>query len=892
MTFTELVAAASNNAASVRELRGWEFYGDDEVLVVKVGRDLWQLGIAGEQAPEDIIKHNWSSAFDPDKATAMVSDYLQASCQGFMPRNLLIVVSANDYAKRTWADWATFAINRIGFEGFLTVDSRHAMFYCSGRRTGVTVEIAQDVISAIALYDGYMIHTSHTVTPISAAFVPEDKRLAMLNDTITACIGKCPRDQVAELMQNVYVAGTGLLEAWPSREVVAQKTLDSMQKKMPKLEVKVILPLEYKYSSWIGGSVMAGLSVTHVAWVHNSDGAASALLCDDPEDEDFVELLRAIQYMMGRTQDTNGYWALMQGKLTIQSRDASGPSSRGRTRSSIISQLAPDFDIPFLTAPADKLQNQSIARQDTAEKARSFLMKVAGSEFRFVYEKPKLSFVDQLKDTAAMAQPNPSVGCGPLWSTHWGQPGIAPLESDFKFTPKYPAVPNCGWLGMPEPEMHSSAKAVEHTLWSPPLSALPPQMDQQPKPKEGGGWFGFGGRKRNESNRYMTSQKHCCCKRYLAESPPALIELHSSTRDDTYTLHQAACVHSIHPSLFGNFCSCQPNRLLQPTNLPTYQPANLPVVHDRAAKALRGETNSISVVCLTSYLTLCVSPYLLLDRRVKNHTSTGNLTEAFSLDDDFFGAPAPPAGAPLPGSPAYIAQKRAKRQSMLVQNGIVKTGTLISRSKIAKFWRERYFTLDRAGLKYYKQKGGPMKGEILLTTILDCHRAAAEEDREKEFTIILVSVDRNWHLAANSEKELKAWMIALQALLPDKASKKKSKATRLSVTFFGPMDGVNDSTGKLSDLTVDEVEESLAELNTQELEQMQQLANLEVASDFSVKQLKEMLADKGGDKESISESHFIEKSDIVRQLIVVTVNQTSKKVIKRVLTLRGQCSVV
>ena len=106
------------------------------------------------------------------------------------------------------------------------------------------------------------------------------------------------------------------------------------------------------------------------------------------------------------------------------------------------------------------------------------------------------------------------------------------------------------------------------------------------------------------------------------------------------------------------------------------------------------------------------------------------------------------------------------------------------------------------------------------------------------------------------------------------------------------MDGVNDSTGKLSDLTVDEVEESLAELNTQELEQMQQLANLEVASDFSVKQLKEMLADKGGDKESISESHFIEKSDIVRQLIVVTVNQTSKKVIKRVLTLRGQCSVV
>jgi hypothetical protein len=79
--------------------------------------------------------------------------------------------------------------------------------------------------------------------------------------------------------------------------------------------VKIILPLEFKYSSWIGGSVMAGLSVTHVAWVHSSEGGASALLHqEDEEDEDFVDLLRAIQYMMGRTNDTNGYWALMEGQ--------------------------------------------------------------------------------------------------------------------------------------------------------------------------------------------------------------------------------------------------------------------------------------------------------------------------------------------------------------------------------------------------------------------------------------------------------------------------------------------------------------------------------------------------------------------------------------------------
>jgi hypothetical protein len=164
MTFTELVASCSSKACSVRELKGWEFGDDDEVMVVKVGSDLWQLGLAGEQAPDEIIKHSWSSAFDADKGSAMIVDYLQTQCQGFMPRNILIVVSSNDYCQQTWADWATFAVNRIGFEGFLTVDSRHAMFYCSGRRTGVAVEIAKDVISAIALYDGYMIRESNTVT--------------------------------------------------------------------------------------------------------------------------------------------------------------------------------------------------------------------------------------------------------------------------------------------------------------------------------------------------------------------------------------------------------------------------------------------------------------------------------------------------------------------------------------------------------------------------------------------------------------------------------------------------------------------------------------------------------------------------------------------------------
>jgi hypothetical protein len=228
----------------------------------------------------------------------------------------------------------------------------------------------------------------------------------------------------------------------------------------------------------------------------------------------------------------------------------------------------------------------------------------------------------------------------------------------------------------------------------------------------------------------------------------------------------------------------------------------------------------------------------------------------------------------------------------------------MSLSKIAKFWRDRYFTLDKKSLKYYKQKGGQMKGEILLPGVLDCRRAHASEiDAGKEFTLVLVSVDRNWHLAARSETELTAWMTALlvqymmhsytilcslyslyttvlQGTIPGGGPSVKNKATRLSMTFFGPGDLASPKLlRESSDLAVNE----LSELSEQEMEQMQELANLEVASDFSVKDLKAMLTAKGGDKDA----HFIEKSDIVRQLIVVTVNQTSKKVLKRVLTLRG-----
>jgi hypothetical protein len=153
-----------------------------------------------------------------------------------------------------------------------------------------------------------------------------------------------------------------------------------------------------------------------------------------------------------------------------------------------------------------------MARQNSAEEARDYLMKLAESAFRRDAAKPSKSFFDQLKDQAAQAATsatsdeaplNAAVTCGPLWATHWGAPGTAPAESDFKFTPKYPAVPNCAWLGMPEPHLHSNARMVEHTIWTPPNSALPPDMIalQNSKKSVSSGWFGFGGRKRNESNR-------------------------------------------------------------------------------------------------------------------------------------------------------------------------------------------------------------------------------------------------------------------------------------------------------------------------------------------------------------------------------------------------------
>jgi hypothetical protein len=323
--------------------KGWRYSDDEEdTMIIKMDISSWQLGLHGEEAPRSIDDHDWAEgALDMVHATALVERFVGAECHGVLPRNVLFILQPHTYSQcNGWDVFSDFALRHVGFHAFLTVDSRHTCLYASGRRTGLVVDISSSKAGSLALVDGYILPAGTKFcnvpdhgTDKGPHSVSVQSYVKVVSALVQECLQCVAKDCVRELLSNVYIAGTGLvpLISNNSREAVASALFESIQSLVKSLaapdsgsrsdlEVKVILPAEYKYASWIGGSVLAGLSLTQISYLTLHDaqqhqeqnlwaaGAESGRRGSTRQQG----LLR--RHLFGRVDGPNSYWELVLGE--------------------------------------------------------------------------------------------------------------------------------------------------------------------------------------------------------------------------------------------------------------------------------------------------------------------------------------------------------------------------------------------------------------------------------------------------------------------------------------------------------------------------------------------------------------------------------------------------
>jgi hypothetical protein len=68
-----------------------------------------------------INDHEWGQVLDIPKAKKLVEEFIQNECSGIVPQKVIFVLPYDEHDTKTWSN---FALNLLGFKGFITLDSR------------------------------------------------------------------------------------------------------------------------------------------------------------------------------------------------------------------------------------------------------------------------------------------------------------------------------------------------------------------------------------------------------------------------------------------------------------------------------------------------------------------------------------------------------------------------------------------------------------------------------------------------------------------------------------------------------------------------------------------------------------------------------------------------
>ena len=350
--FTELMLMINSADTSLFATLEWEFSDDEEdALIIRVDTDEWQIGFGGEEAPRERCPIQWAGkALDPVQAAGLVTTFFEAHCNGQLPQNVVFVLPAPCFG--TFAQWERFAFHTIGFEGMVTTDTRHMMFYCSGKRTGICIDVTADHVTSLAQWDGFAMDGSTMDLEIPALSKVPGSEATQLAELVSQCVLKSlagsPIDTRRQLLGNVTLAGpalvgwcganavtTGGLSAMKAaavvtrqREVIVGEITRRLQAALPasaRADLKVVWPPEFKYAAWIGGSQLAGLSATQVGWLHREHERNNSEMHDIDDADDLEDMELLFRHLFGRRDEKQGYWEIMRGRY--HAGEAEGGSS-------------------------------------------------------------------------------------------------------------------------------------------------------------------------------------------------------------------------------------------------------------------------------------------------------------------------------------------------------------------------------------------------------------------------------------------------------------------------------------------------------------------------------------------------------------------------------------
>lgn len=127
--------------------------------------------------------------------------------------------------------------------------------YASGRTSGIVLTSEGDTVSAVPVYEGYVL--AHAVVRAKSVGYQKDAR------PLLQAIGKSDPDIQRDLYANILLAGSGTLNK--NYKAVMQIVANSVVPDT--MHAKVIAPPERAGSAWMGGSILSSLSTFDEMWI-------------------------------------------------------------------------------------------------------------------------------------------------------------------------------------------------------------------------------------------------------------------------------------------------------------------------------------------------------------------------------------------------------------------------------------------------------------------------------------------------------------------------------------------------------------------------------------------------------------------------------------------------
>jgi hypothetical protein len=276
-----------------------DFEDDAPILVVDTSGRSWQIGRAGDDAPDILTELEDSPGGNSVLAPSaglwetrrrkqwdlLEEDYMPDYCPRESPTDALFTVSifddirncdeeycrnGRDIVATIFSEESERRDLRVGRIGFVLQELM--VLYACGTTTALIVYLADEYVTVVGFYWGVLLGETARRAPIRASeadFVAspaEWERKVMLAALVAEAIRSAPLDIKGVLMDNIVIGHKGAHGWHGLGEHLNAELAEHMRPESQKHRVKVVMPPEARFSCWIGASIFASIETNqHVS---------------------------------------------------------------------------------------------------------------------------------------------------------------------------------------------------------------------------------------------------------------------------------------------------------------------------------------------------------------------------------------------------------------------------------------------------------------------------------------------------------------------------------------------------------------------------------------------------------------------------------------------------